>query len=56
MLAQNFKTAEELGLSDVELGALVTVLAVCSAVLVVANIQGAVAPFASLISMQRLAW
>jgi hypothetical protein len=35
-------------------GVLVTVLAVCSAVLVVANIQGAVAPFASLISMLPL--
>lgn len=35
-------------------GVLVTVLAVCSAVLVVANVQGAVAPFASLISMLPL--
>jgi hypothetical protein len=35
-------------------GALVTVLAVSSEVLVVANIQGAVAPFASLISMLPL--
>lgn len=35
-------------------GSLVTVLAVCSAVVVVANIQGAVAPFASLISMLPL--